>query len=257
MKQDFLFSVYDELLEAIQSDGYKPTTYLDFLTNPPKNEKVFVLRHDVDRLPANALTMAKLQYKRGIKATYYWRIVSESYDENIIREVVDLGHELGFHYEDLTLAKGDKKKAIELFEKNLEQFRKFYPVKTICMHGSPFTKWDNREVWKEYDYRQFGIEGEPYFDTNFGEVFYVTDTGRKWNEEAISVRDRVDSGFSIPITSTFDLIDKINGGALPQLAMHNVHPHRWSGTQVAWLKEIVGQNLKNEIKRVLIRLRKP
>ena len=53
--------------------------------------------------------------------------------------------------------------AIEDFERNLEKFREFYPVKTICMHGSPLSKWDNRDLWKRYDYRDYGIIAEPYF----------------------------------------------------------------------------------------------
>ena len=42
--------------------------------------------------------------------------------------------------------------AIDDFRLNLEKLRKLYPVKTICMHGSPFSKWDNRDLWKKYDY---------------------------------------------------------------------------------------------------------
>ena len=58
------------------------------------------------------------------------------------------------------------------FKENLEKLRKLYPVKTICMHGSPLSKWDNRDLWTKYDYRDFGIIGEPYFDVDFNEVFY-------------------------------------------------------------------------------------
>ena len=58
------------------------------------------------------------------------------------------------------------------------------PVKTICMHGSPLSKWDNRDLWKRYNYRDFGIIAEPYFDLDFDEVFYITDTGRSWNKSA-------------------------------------------------------------------------
>ncbi|MBW1833780.1 MAG: hypothetical protein JRI62_03015 [Deltaproteobacteria bacterium] len=43
------------------------------------------------------------------------------------------------------------------FGRNLEKLRKFYPVKTICMHGSPLSKWDNLDLWKKYNYREFGI----------------------------------------------------------------------------------------------------
>ena len=72
--------------------------------------------------------------------------------------------------------------AIDDFRLNLEKLRKFYPVKTICMHGSPLSKWDNRDLWKKYNYRDYGIIGEAYFDIDFGEVLYLTDTGRRWDD---------------------------------------------------------------------------
>ena len=36
------------------------------------------------------------------------------------------------------------------FRLNLEKLRELYPVKTICMHGSPLSKWDkkiDKETW--------------------------------------------------------------------------------------------------------------
>ncbi|MBC8179929.1 hypothetical protein H8E88_02285 [candidate division KSB1 bacterium] len=48
---------------------------------------------------------------------------------------------------------------IEDFRSNLEMLRKLYPVKTICMHGSPLSKYDNRLLWEKYDYRDYGIIG--------------------------------------------------------------------------------------------------
>ena len=92
------------------------------------------------------------------------------------------------------------------FRLNLEKLRKLYPVKTICMHGSPLSKWDNRDLWKRYNYRDFGIIAEPYFDVDFDEIFYVTDTGRKWKNSDASIRDRVDSRFDIEIKSTHHFI---------------------------------------------------
>ncbi len=59
------------------------------------------------------------------------------------------------------------------------------------MHGSPLSKYDNKLLWKYYNYRDFGIIGEPYFDVNFSKVLYLTDTGRRWNGEKVSVRDKV------------------------------------------------------------------
>ncbi len=38
-------------------------------------------------------------------------------------------------------------------------------------------------MWKRYSYRDFGIIAEPYFDVDFGEVLYLTDTGRRWDDK--------------------------------------------------------------------------
>lgn len=46
-------------------------------------EKVVILRHDVDRLPGNALKMARLEHEMGVQATYYFRAVSVSWDKTI------------------------------------------------------------------------------------------------------------------------------------------------------------------------------
>jgi hypothetical protein len=81
--------------------------------------------------------------------------------------------------------------AIDDFRLNLEKLRELYPVKTICMHGSPLSKYDNRLIWDKYDYRDYGIIGEPYFDVDFEEVLYLTDTGRRWDGDRVSVRDKV------------------------------------------------------------------
>ena len=92
------------------------------------------------------------------------------YDEEIIKQIADLGHEIGYHYENLSTCGGDLRLSIDDFRLNLEKLRKIYPVETICMHGSPLSKFDNRKLWERYDYRDFGIIGEPYFDIYFGYI---------------------------------------------------------------------------------------
>ena len=59
------------------------------------------------------------------------------------------------------------------------------------MHGSPLSKYDNKKIWEKYDYRDFGIIGDPSFDIDYDEVFYITDTGRAWNNSNVSIRDKV------------------------------------------------------------------
>jgi hypothetical protein len=82
---------------------------------------------------------------------------------------------------------------MESFLKNLEAMRKIADIKTICMHGSPMSPYDNRLLWTKYDYRDYGIIGEPYFDVDFSRVAYYTDTGRRWDGDSVSVRDKVGS----------------------------------------------------------------
>jgi len=49
---------------------------------------------------------------------------------------------------------------------------------------------------EKYDFRDYGIIAEPYFDVAFDEVFYLTDTGRRWDGDRVSVRDKIRSRVS-------------------------------------------------------------
>jgi hypothetical protein len=113
---------------------------------------------------------------------------------------------------------------------------------------------DNRALWKTYDYRDLGIIGEPYFDVDDTKVFYLTDTGRKWNHAGASIRDRLASGFDIRVNSTAHLADLAGQGALPDQVMITVHPQRWHDRPIPWLQELILQNTKNLIKSALVRL---
>ena len=91
------------------------------------------MRHDTDRKPENALRMAVLEHELGIQSTYYFRF-PYTFKPDIIGKIHDLGHEVGYHYEVLSKARGDYEKAVELFEQELSEFREIVDVKTICMH---------------------------------------------------------------------------------------------------------------------------
>lgn len=250
---DFTHQQYKVLLVSFKENDYEFQTFEAFIQNPSKRKTV-VLRHDVDRLPENALKLAEIEKCYNIKASYFFRVVSHVWDEKIIKYIVKLGHEIAYHYEDLTITKGDYQKAIKHFDMHLQQFRKFYNSKTICMHGSPISKWDNRNLWKEFSYMDYGIIAEPYFDVDYNKVLYITDTGRRWNKEDISVRDKVRTAYDIKIKSTPDLINKINNKELPDQIIINIHPHRWFNNFYGWFKELIIQNIKNVIKFLLIKL---
>lgn len=254
---DFTRHTFEALLRALLDQQYTFQTFRDYLAGP--KAKCIILRHDVDKRPGHSLKLARMEHEMGINGVYYFRAVPESWDDEIIKKIASLGHEVGYHYENLPLTRGDVEKAYEDFKQNLSRLRKLVPVATIAMHGSPRSKHDPKDLWKHYDYKKLGIIGEPYFDIDFSKVLYLTDTGRRWDGHKVSIRDRVNSeliqeltkqGYSIQ--STPDLIKAINNGALPDRVMINVHPQRWDSNPLLWTRELVTQNLKNVVKRALI-----
>jgi len=242
--RDFTHKIYRCLLEELQQAGYSFQTFHEFLASPEK--RVVVIRHDIDDRKNNSLHFAYTEHTFGIRSSYYFRILPKSYDPIIIDIINNLGHEIGYYSEDLSLARGKMGKAIELFREHLTEFRRHYPVKTIYMHGSPLSRYDNRDLWENYNYRDYGITGEPYFDVDYSKVLYLTDTGRRWDNR-ISVRDRVPNEFQFHFRSTYDIIENIN--KLPDRVMFNFHPQRWDDGFLPWFRELIFQNAKNIIKK--------
>jgi hypothetical protein len=248
---DFTENSYKSLLDALISDGYGFQTFRDYLKNPLG--KVVILRHDVDKKPGNSQRFAEIEHDRGLEASYYFRVVPESLQVDKLLAIKKLGHEIGYHYEDMDPAKGYPEKAIKSFGENLEKLRKLAPIDTICMHGSPLSKYDNKDLWKHYDYHEYRIIGEPYFDLDYANVFYVTDTGRKWNNRDASIRDKVESPFEIEVGSTQHFIELIKAGEMPEQMMINTHPQRWNDELLRWVVELVSQTVKNRVKRIISR----
>lgn len=227
MSYDFSVDKYRELCSSIQECGYASRTLADAIEEKDHPNYLVILRHDVDRKPKNALRLAKLERDLGLVATYYFRNVSGSFNPEIMQEIVEMGHEIGFHYECLSKCKGDFSAAINLFEKELNEFRKITTIHTIAMHGSPLSPYDNRDLWKKYNFSDYGLIGEAYFSLNYQEISYLTDTGRTWNNK-LNFRDKVN--YKNPeiasINGTDDLISAISKKKFEKLCILT-HPERW------------------------------
>lgn len=70
-----------------------------------KKKYQVLLRHDIDNSLHNALEMARCEKELGVKATYFVQLHCDDYPAGsaegvrIIRELRDLGHEIGLHYD--------------------------------------------------------------------------------------------------------------------------------------------------------------
>ena len=259
---DFTLTKYTELLWELKEKGYGFITFESYCLNKEalSDTSFVILRHDVDMKAENSLTIAKIEHSLSIQASYYFRIVEQSNKSVIIKDIVGLGHEVGYHYEDMSICDGDVMKSLKHFEQQLAYFRQYYPVKTICMHGAPRSKYDSKDLWKSSSYHDFGIIGEPYYDIDFSKVFYLTDTGRRWDGFNVSVRDKVpvfqDEWIKQGLVyhSTEDLIKAISNDSMPKQMMITTHPQRWTNNVCQWLEELFCQSVKNVAKGLLVRL---
>lgn len=254
---DFTVKKYKQLLSALKDAGYTFQTFAGFLEKPAN--RAVILRHDVDAKKNNASRFASIEASMEIRGSYYFRMVKKSYNREVIREIAARGHEIGYHYETMDTARGNVEMAHKQFCRYLEKLRETVSVKTICMHGSPLSKYDNRSLWKHFDYRELGIIGEPYFDIDFTKVLYLTDTGRRWDGDKVSVRDKIlssDSSSPVPrpsYRSTSDIINAAKANTLPDQMMLTFHPQRWTNRPLPWIKELIWQNIKNVVKRMIIK----
>ncbi len=234
--RDFTLDKYEELCQVLLKN-YRVCTVFEYLFEKPEGN-IAIVRHDVDRKINNSLLMAEREHSLGIRSSYYFRYPS-TFRPAVITKIKDLGHEIGYHYEVLSKTHGDYDKAVSLFISELEAFRKICPVDTICMHGSPLSKYNNRDLWDRYDYHAYGISGEAFlsFEQDNEALHYVTDTGRTWSGKQ-SLRDVIrthpGTGNPLSLETTDDLMAWIAGGSGKKLYL-TIHPERWSSTSGEWL----------------------
>lgn len=197
---DFTTAKYKQMLSALKESGGAFAGFSDIAGG--QAERFIVLRHDVDKKPENALKTARTEADESVRASYHFRASEGGFQERFISEIAGLGHEIAYHYEDLSAVAGRQHgrrnefeptviaDAVARFRTNLGRIRRLYPVKVISMHGSPLSPVDNRLLWKYHDYHSDGIICEPYLDIDMSDILYLTDTGRRWDGDESAVRDR-------------------------------------------------------------------
>jgi hypothetical protein len=245
---DFTLDQYESLLIALKKSPHKTYTVKEWIRQKP--QEGILLRHDVDRWPKNALEMAALEAKYSIESTYYFRIGKHTFVPSIIKEISAMGHEIGYHYEDLSLAGGDYQKAIALFSMHLEKLREIVPIDTIAMHGRPLSKFDNRDLWKAFKLQDHSLLGEAFLSIDYSSVYYHTDTGRSWSESSINLRDSVNGLAFKKVSSTNSLIRAIKNNAKVAIALV-AHPERWNNGATAWSVYFLFDMTVNIIKSIL------
>jgi hypothetical protein len=168
-----------------------------------------------------------------------------------IKRLSQLGHEVGYHYEVFSKAKGSAEQAIAFFEQELKQFRQFVPVDTVSMHGSPLRPWNNFDLWQTYDFEDYGILGDAVLSIKTQDLYYFTDTGRCWDASRCNIRDHMASRKPPrKIHTTDDLIHFLE--KRPDCPVYvNAHPNRWASNWLTWSVGAVSDWVINWVKWIV------
>jgi len=252
--RDWTLDKYEELCAAVLAAGYTVRRIDEYLLEPVR--PCVLLRHDIDRIPGNALAMAELEAQLGIRATYYVRKVPSAYDDGLVSRLDSLGHEVGYHYEVLSKTKGNVDAALELFSSELAELRVHAPIRTASSHGSPLSPWDSLDIWHHASPSDFGLLGEAYLQIDYSDVAYYTDTGRSWFAEGTNLRDRVESkDLELETVRTTDeLVAIVEAKRYPAICIQT-HPERWNATAIGETRSLLFDWSANTAKRAIRALR--
>jgi len=191
---------YQRLFESINAERI---LLRDQRATDVTQKRYYAIRHDVDDDWPNARKMAKWEAERGLLATYYLLASRRYFDYSPaflseVKEVEDLGHEIGFHNDALIQwAYSDKKVDVrEAIEKPLRMLRSAgVTVVGTAAHGDQICRdlgFNSFEVWTEnpkalknpsldiprFSLSEFDLEYEAYWQKR---TAYLSDNHGGWS----------------------------------------------------------------------------
>lgn len=186
MECSFKFKHYKEILNNATRSGYSFTALQDFDNNRNKTPLI-ILRHDIDFAPVRALEFAKIENELGIKSTFFVRLHAKQYNPfnfrvfAALKEIAELGHEIGLHSEVLDFAEAvgeDKQRA---FNQEQEVFKTLFEKgKFGVSPHSDFTGANNLDFCAELASKNSNILYNAY-DAKFTDSCrYISDSLGKW-----------------------------------------------------------------------------
>lgn len=99
----FSYRDYIDTLHAYREDGYAVTGFNAYIDDP--QPKHMILRHDIDNSLELALRVARIDAEASVSSSFFLRVHALGYNLlsvpslRAIREIRDLGHEVGLHLE--------------------------------------------------------------------------------------------------------------------------------------------------------------
>lgn len=188
---EFTYKAYSKLIDNIRNNGYRITGYDDY----ESHEKVAIMRHDVDYDIRRVLNFAEIEYRKGIKSTYFVLCSSDFYNlyskrgEYIIRKLKEYGHEIGLHFDEVKYDIDNDNWSCDKIESLVKDEAKVLSeitgdeIRVVSMH---------RPSQKTLQYSKSGelkFDGMiNSYDREFFDNFkYVSDSRMRWREDVESI----------------------------------------------------------------------
>lgn len=181
---DFTYRHLDEIFSTALRLGYTVMPLAQWYTERPlPEEKVLVLRVDVDDCLERTWVFRDIFNRQGVKASFFFRLHANEYNVlaldnmRLLRTLVEDGHEVELHTEVEDVAHLCGLPAEKALEAGLATFRAFFGTPNVgtASHGS-LTIYNNLDFWKTHKPESFGLKYEAYGHELWDNSLYVSDS---------------------------------------------------------------------------------
>ena len=140
-------------------------------------QRLIVFRIDVDRSPVHSLQMASVFADEGVKASFFFRMHSPTYDifssdnYRIVKQVYEMGFEVGLHCEPIIVSHLTGKAPETVIREDIERLKEVIggDVFGAASHGDGrYPNLNNLDFWSHHSPREFGLWYEAYDSVTFG-----------------------------------------------------------------------------------------
>ena len=256
----FTYSEWEKFCRKLSENNIQSITaasILDLaLQGTPISSRYVNIKHDVESIPSKALALARIEAKYGHCATYYVQAyLLNDINKEIFKEIQSLGHEVTYHHDVMDCAKGDILLAMNIYKENIAKFEHYgFPVITVCQHGNPSSKYENRDFFRsELIQQRFVNQADIMVDFMIkakSQYTYISDVGMVFkivtdpvNSDKVKEEDKY-----IVLGDAMHVIDNIINHPEESFIV-SAHPHRYNKSRfLAVLRKMLFQTMKSVAK---------
>jgi len=212
---NFTLKHYEEICKIIIHSKYKLCFFNDDIQS---SRFIVVLRHDIDQSIEQALRIAKIENNYNIKSTFFLWLRSPFYNifekkyTDIIYNIIELGHQIGLHFDESVYKIENEKDLNKFIEKEINLVKIYFSVNiyAVSMHKPSKTLLNSDVKLDKYI--------NTYEKKFFRDLKYISDSRRTWKEGCVC--------------------KKLNPEIYPKLHLL-IHPFWWVEKEISFSKRIV------------------